>query len=119
MVQSPTGLIAPLLRSHIRSSFLDIVLYLLFRTAFYRLVNIPDAAQRWPVPVDALMHLCVDMVVDSMACYKGKGSICEPTASFSFFRAPLRYDRCRVELPLFISSKLGLVVPLEAVLTAS
>ena len=53
MVQSPTGLNAPLLRSHIRSSFLDIVFHLLLRTAIYRLVNTPDAAQRWPMPVDA------------------------------------------------------------------
>jgi hypothetical protein len=33
MVQSPTGLIAPLLRSHIRSSFLDIVFHLTYSFA--------------------------------------------------------------------------------------
>jgi large subunit ribosomal protein L28 len=46
------------------SSFLDIVFHLLLRNALYRLINTPDAVQRWPVPVDA--HACVDMVVDSM-----------------------------------------------------
>ena len=44
MVQSPTGFVAPLLRTHIRHSFrIDIVFYLL-RTAFYRLANIPGIA---------------------------------------------------------------------------
>jgi hypothetical protein len=50
------------------SSFLDIVFHLLLRTAIYRLVNSPDAAQRWSMPVDACVR--ADMVVDSMACYK-------------------------------------------------
>jgi hypothetical protein len=75
MVQSPTGLIVPLLRSHIRPSFLDIVFHLLLRIAFYRLAITPDAAQRWPMPVDACVCVCVDMDVDSIACYKGEGNL--------------------------------------------
>jgi len=52
----------------------SVSLNLLLRTAYCRLVNTPDAAQRWPTPVDACVR--VDMVVDSMACYKGKGTSC-------------------------------------------
>jgi hypothetical protein len=55
MVKSPTGLIAPLSRSHIRHSFLiiiDIVFHLPLRTAFFRLVSIPGIA-KMPRPVDA------------------------------------------------------------------
>ena len=40
-----------------------------------------------PVPVDGCVcvcvDVCVDMVVHSIASYKGKGTSCEPTASFS------------------------------------
>jgi hypothetical protein len=49
MVQSPTGLFAPLSRSHFRSSFgftIDIAFHLLHPAAFYRLFS-TRVPQRW------------------------------------------------------------------------
>jgi hypothetical protein len=59
------------------------------------------------------------MVVDSIVCYKGKGTSCEPTASFS---GPASGDvmiAVGSTDPCSTSAKLGLMVPLEAVLTVS
>jgi hypothetical protein len=120
MVQSSLGLIAPILRSHIRTSFLDIVFHLLLRTALYRLVNTPDAAQRWPIPVDACVCVCVcGYGSGPNNVLQRKGTSCERIASFS---GPASGDvmiAVGLSDPCSTSPKSGLVVPVEAVLTAS
>ncbi len=54
-----------------------------------------------------------------MACYKGKGTSCEPTASFSGPASGYVMIAVGSSDPGSTSPKSGLVAPLEAVLTAS